>query len=857
MQQSIIQLTTSKYPGANCDQCPLKDQPFVAPYNIAHGEILFIGEAPGNLEAIEGVPFIGPSGQLLDKVIERVGRDPLRVAKTNACLCKPPRQPDGSVTPPQAALEACSGALETVLAEYPGNVVVSLGAVPTAVLDEYADEDHNDGIMVRRGVWSKGAIDTGNDNIGNGLGVKLIHYLPTLHPAFVLRNPHYVQKLIDDIQKAYDGPEKQHDLLNVGYVVIDDFEALKEMIQVLRKADYVTFDVETSYLQWYETSAKAAANVLCLVFCYDDAFSYIVPDTTLAQPRVLEFLQMFFDEKQVIAHNGKFDATVMLHRLGINVTLCDDTMLMHYVLNEGKRGHGLKELSAEYFQAPDYETLLLEPIFKQHKMSKTNRNYEILPRDILYQYAAIDGVATLKLFFALRDQLIKEDQWDWPYRNVLIRASNALAKVEVNGIPIDRAYLQRVLRIVETDVKKLEYQVRSVIEPLIDPGKHIRLTQLINKSAKKHFNVNAYEQMSIALYDVLGLRLKKQPMKVTTTNTGEECLLILLETYPENEFLRTLMEYRRVEKIRNTYVSKLLELADVNDLVHINFNLHGTETGRLSADDSLHGIPRPDPEKVPELQRYGSMIRGSFVAPKGYKLIIADYSQAELRVFADETNDPFFVNALNQGLDIHTETVKIMCTTMGIKFDDLDQSSATFKDLRTLAKNVNFGGLLYGGGASMISAQTGLPRNTVQDVMNTYFDKIQIARNWQRDQFRFVKREGYVKTRFNRKRRFILQTTQNIDEVKKASVNVVIQGGAGDLNNLSLCVMVEKGIRVCHAVHDSIIVLAPENEVNNIAVQMQTIMLETATKWYPRIPWKVDIEIVDYWYPKRPKLDEV
>ena len=842
MTVDTIELVQSKFPGADCKNCPLADQTFVAPFNIKTGEILFIGEAPGTSEILEGIPFVGQSGALLDKVIERVGRDPLLIAKTNAVLCRPYRTADGSVTPPLEAIQACHGALCNVLSDFNGQTVVTLGATATAALDELSDDDHDGGIMARRGVWGKAVIEVdelATHNIGSSeTMIKVLHYLPTLHPAFVLRSPGYIQTLIDDIDKAYQGVEKKHKFLTTPYRVVEDFEALKTMIVELKSAPLVSFDIETEYLQWYDTPTKRGANVLCLVFAGNTDMAYIVPDTTLSQPRVLEFLRIFLNARSVLAHNGKFDVTVCKAKLGLDILLRDDTLLLHYTHQETKGGHGLKELARETFQIEDYEETILAPIFKEHKMNRDNRNYGIIPREKLYQYAAIDAVVTLALYYVLREKVELDNQLETPYKNILIRSSNALGIVELNGIPIDRPYLEKVYKLVTTDVEHLKMKLREL-------------------SGKAALNPNSPLQVAVVLYNDLKLRMKRQPIKPTSTNTGDECLTILLETYPTNEFITTLIEYRRVEKIRNTYVLTLLKIADVNDLVHVSYLLHGTETGRLSASNSMHGIPNPEDEETPPLKQYGAMIRGAFIAPKGYKLIMADYSQAELRCFADETQEPFLLNAYNQNLDVHNETVKLMCKPMGLEYDVISQDdhASQKKNVRRLAKNINFGGLLYLGGASAIAGMTGLPEPTVKLVMDYYYEKLRVARQWQKDQFRFAKKYGYVQNRFGRKRRFILQTTQNIDEIRKASVNAVIQGDASDLTLLSVCQMVEVGINVVHTVHDSIIALVPAELAYNTAQHMVAIMEQTGCKYFPSIAWKVDVEIEQSWYSKRPNLD--
>lgn len=628
-----------KAPFAKCDQCPLRDRPCVPTFTGSDDlQLVIVGEAPGSTEVSTGVPFTGPSGQMLDYLLDQIGLVREECLITNAVLCRP--LPGEAV--PNEAIMACRERLGADLRAAPSAQVVSLGAIPFEALR--ASHEVTVGIMKARGQWFE--TDEGRE------------FLATLHPAFVLRQPNYFNALQTDFRALT--LDRSKDWLQTKYYELD----VTNSFWFLNVPDNtpVAFDVETTGLDAHK------ADLLCLAISWSTEFAIIIPHDQIIPNRL--FLQRFFDRVRPIAHNGKFDCHV-LARYGLTINLADDTMLQHYALDETKGTHGLKQLGASYLGVQDYETQLVDKHFKVGDREK--RNYGTIPQGDLYHYVAIDVCVTLALNEVFQP-LIDKDNVRQAY-NILIDASNALQLSERKGIKIDRPYLQKVLgellKAIKIAKTKVQLEARQPVEDyiervLIDPKwKNPDPTWIKGnnvKTAKQQYlevlercvdvNLSSWQQMQVLLYDVLGLtHQKKVGFKTKPRSTNAEALDALSPL--NHPFVKVLQEYRRLDKIRSTYVEPLLRLADENDRVHVNFLLHGTETGRLSASDSLHGIPRPS-------DIWGQAIRGSFIADVGKKLTIADYSQAELRIFAALSGEPFLLDAFNRGEDVHDNTTVLL-----------------------------------------------------------------------------------------------------------------------------------------------------------------------------------------------------
>lgn len=850
---------------ADCAHCPLVAMPCVPSYNppVVPPSLILVGEAPGAQEVQKGQPFVGPSGQLLDAVLEHIGIAPSQCYKTNAVLCRPPNNDlSGQYA---SAVVACQERLRHELTAILTSDVVALGATAVAALSAFSGQVDKRGILARHG--QRYALE--NDKT----------FLAAYHPAFVLRSAGYMAQFMQDLRSLT--LDRSKDWLALEYQLVPQYLStwVSWLADRIEDGVPIAIDVETANLA---TDSK----LLAIGMTTSDLGAWIIPGDQITDT-IRELLNRAGDRAHWVAHNGKFDQRVLLNN-GIHITLAGDTMLQHYALDEIKGTHGLKNLAASFLGVPDYEAQLVDTHFKADK--RESRDYSKIPTADLYKYLTIDCCATLQLYY-LFNTMIDLDDVQQAYQ-ILIDGSNALLQVETNGIKIDRAYLETVNKKLEDAILVAETTVKREAQPHV--AEYLETHQPLGFFDRKpptwiktidqyravlykclDINLNSWQQLQVLLYDVLQLKhVKKLGFKTDPRSTNAEAL-DALEDHP---FVSLLKEYRRLTKIRSTYVVKLLELADQNDRVHINFNIHGTETGRLSANDGLHGIPRPS-------DQWGRAIRGSFIADQGKKLILADYAQAELRVFAAESGEPFLLDIFNNDRDPHGEACKLLFEQDAIVasayYDPSDQdwhwhdedlawlynqvSTANFqqyakdywKERRTTAKNVVFGGLVYLGGANGIAAMLGgkATAQQIQPVLVRLLAQMPTARKWQLEQFRKARKDGFVQSRFGNKRRFLLITDDNLDEIKKASVNAPIQNSASQLTLLSAIELHRKGIKVLHLNHDQLICEASDDLADRTAQLVAQTMVGMGNKWFPEVKWAVDVEVATSWYPKRPNFD--
>jgi len=860
-----------KAPGADCANCPLRSQPCV-PSSKPDGLIRFavVGEAPGAEEVSAGVSFVGQSGKLLRKAIEYVGLNPDQGFYSNAVLCRPP---GNKIDQYPQAVQACSERLRREITDVPNVPVVLAGATALRAAQRVLGASGDPSIMRAAGHW----IDTPDRS-----------FLPILHPAFVLRSPDYIGPFLNSLHAL--NVDRSKDWLATKYDVLDTYEdVLLVTSNFNHKKHVIAFDVETSGLNWYTTHDTDRARLLCFAFSAWDEHAIVIPGTLFDDHRVCKAIEDMLRQCTSVAHNGKFDLNV-LSQYGIHADLSDDTMLMHHQLDENPGGHGLKTLASIYLGVPDYEAQLVDKHFRG--VDRAKRDYSTIPRDNLYKYVAIDVCTTLALHRVFKSMLADQKLIE-PY-TIARDGSNMLQRAEQRGFLIDRVYLERVRLMIGAKLRDAEYMVQDAASTVarkyldnvpvtqwthirgIDWIKTIDQYRAVLEKIANGINIASWQQMQVLFYDVLGLKHgKKLGYKTKPRSTNAEALDSLLEAAPDNKLVRTLKEFRKIDKIRSTYVEPILRLIDRDDRMHINFKIHGTETYRLSAADSQHGIPRPT-------DQYGQMIRGAYIATPGYKLVMCDYSQGELRVFAALSGEPFLLETFDREEDPHGN----LCLALfgdhprlrGMTAADYDKATAewrlpeiegyTLKDqkalwkhYRTISKNVMFGAGVYLGGASGIAAMIPGGQVTAQQlepVIKRMKASMPIAAQWQQNQFRIARDQGYVENRFGNRRRFPFITSETLDEIRKASVNAPIQSSLSQLTLLSAILFDDlyrdRDWHVLHLVHDQIITEVPDAQADYAAACLQQAMITLGMRWFPEVKWKADIEIQDRWYQERPEL---
>lgn len=743
--------------------CPVApNAPYVPPSPAQLGGPAIVGESPGRQEAREGRPFVGRSGQLLRAVLTDHGVDPNLIWITNAVLCFT------GETPTPEAITSCRPRLLDELHAYGPSKILALGNSSLQSLFPGAQ-----GIMAARGRprW--------HDELK-------CYVVPSVHPAAVLRAPDLVRDLATDIALWAELPER-HEPVEVHegltYSVVSTRRGLQQMRRAIRQAHHVALDIETTGLNPRSDRlltigiATAPDQLFVIPGLIDSTLKAILEDTS---PRW-------------VAHNGaQFDAP-FLRACGVDWHPGFDTLLAHYTLDERQGSHGLKQLAAQYFMAPDYAVDV--------------KNVADVPLEDLEWYQALDVHYTHRLYDRLHGELERENLLR-VHDELLLPAAEALSIVEETGVKVDPEYLGQ-----------LRVQFEGELHELLDQ---------IKASAGTPLNPNSPKQVQTILV--------AQGVLPRGSSTGREVLEPLQSRSP---LVKLILDYRLKSKLLSTYVDGLLDRVDpVDGRVHADFLLFGTETGRLSSRN-------PNLQNIPQL--VGPIIRRAFVAEPGYILVEADYSQLELRIAAYYSRDRVLLKAYREGLDIHTQ---VAADVFRVPYDKV-----TYEQ-RYIAKYIDFG-IIYGRQAhSLATGELQCSVAEAQSYIDRFLSQFPDLRAWIRQQQAQAIEQGFVETPFGRRRRFPLVTDENVGDIQRQSVNTPIQSLASDVCLTSLTRLVNTlDLRKCRpvsTVHDSILFEVLEAEVDRYVEIIRTEM-ETGCPIpiTDTVPLKVDLKISHSWGEKR------
>lgn len=489
-----------------CEKCTLKNLPLVHGYGPDTAKIVIVGEAPGDTEVAQGKPFVGKAGQLLDKVLEEAGVDRQECYITNAVLCRPiPHR-----APKAAELKACRARLINEIKERLPKVVIALGNAAAYSL---------------LGVRNISDIH-GTVNWQAEIGAYVV---PTYHPAAVLRTPSHYIDLIQDIKRAAALLDKTPHVTvapSVEYITLHTYDDVLALANRLETISHVALDVETA----------STGKLLSLALSWKTGTAVVVTESALADPRVIPLLDRALSDKVIIGHNLKYDVKVLWRNGFASIRVGEDTMLMHYTIDERPGEHKLKPLVRRYLNVPDYDAPIKE--YYTHM--------EDCPPNELWRYNAYDAAYTYMLWKLLGEEVDSDGKW--LLHNMLYPAANVLARMEYTGVMVDKAYLSNLRTKLEKEAQELEQEMFKI--------------------AGREFNPRSPKQLVQLLYYDLGL-----PIPNGRLSTDEEALLAIQEFHP---LPSKLLEYRGKLKTLRTYVIPLLENADENGRIHTNFNLHGT-----------------------------------------------------------------------------------------------------------------------------------------------------------------------------------------------------------------------------------------------------------------------------------------
>ncbi|MCO7263035.1 DNA polymerase I [Dickeya zeae] len=527
-----------------------------------------------------------------------------------------------------------------------------------------------------------------------------------------------------------------------GYVTILDESFLQDWIARINAAGLFSFDTETDGLDTLTANLvgislaikPGEAAYLPLGHDYLDAPTQLDSDTVLAQ------LKPLLENEAIgkIGQNLKFDKGVMA-RYGIDLRgIVFDTMLESYVLDSVAGRHDMDSLSERYLQ---HKTITFEEIAGKGKNQLT---FNQIPLEQAAVYAAEDADVTLRLHETLWAKLEPQQDLCKVFKNIDMPLVPVLSRMERTGVLIDTTILAEHSQELTQRLAELEVQAHEL--------------------AGEAFNLASPKQLGAILYEKLQLPvIKKTPKGAPSTN--EEVLAELALDYP---LPKLILEHRGLAKLKSTYTDKLPQMINpLTKRVHTSYHQAVTATGRLSSSD-------PNLQNIPVRNEEGRRIRQAFIAPQGYQILAADYSQIELRIMAHLSRDAGLLKAFSDGLDIHRATA---AEVFGLPLDKVTTEQ------RRSAKAINFG-LIYGMSAFGLSRQLGIARNEAQKYMNLYFERYPGVQEYMERTRQQAAEQGYVSTLDGR--RLYLpdihsRNAMSRKAAERAAINAPMQGTAADI----------------------------------------------------------------------------
>jgi DNA polymerase-1 len=595
------------------------------------------------------------------------------------------------------------------------------------------------------------------------------------------------------------------------YETVFDETQLDIWLEKLAKADAFAFDTETTSIDYME------AKLVGLSFCCEAgkaayvpmAHNYIGAPVQLSMELVLSKIRLLLEnpEKTIIGQNLKYDISVMArHGVSIKAKVID-TMLESYVLNSVASRHNMDDLALNYL---GLSTVHFEDIAGKGAKQLTFNQIEL---DKAGHYAAEDADITFRLHQVLWPRLQAEGRLASVYQDIEIPLVPILSDVERGGVLLDEEQLKLQSRELEKRLHELEQEAYGL--------------------AGEEFNLGSPKQLQQIFFEKLGLPVIKKTPK-GQPSTAEPVLQELALDYP---LPRVIMEYRGLSKLKSTYTDQLpKQIAQSTGRIHTSYHQAVTATGRLSSSD-------PNLQNIPIRTQEGRRVRRAFIAPEGYKIMAADYSQIELRIMAHLSQDKGLIHAFKNGLDIHKATA---AEVFGGTVSDVSD------DHRRSAKAINFG-LIYGMSAFGLSRQLNISRGAAQDYIDLYFNRYPGVKDYMDRTRALAADQGYVETIFGRRLylpEIRASNFQRRQAAERTAINAPMQGTAADIIKKAMITVhgwlasSNLDTRMTMQVHDELVLEVPEGNVQEVASGVEKLMSGAAELCIPLV---VEAGVGDNW----------
>lgn len=656
---------------------------------------------------------------------------------------------------------------------------------------------------------------TGKQEVVNTQGTLIKDkFLPLINPNMLTFKPTltaYFNQAVERISNIVT-----NNILDVkgDYRLLTTKEELLSYINSITE-DTITVDTETSALY-------ARKGYVLGISISNKENQGVYFSTDIIDIEIERRLQELFNYTTVVMHNAKFDIHMLNYWFNFKFPKIEDTMLMHSILDENS-SHGLKDLTNRFLpHMANYEAELdsfKADYCKAHGMRQGDFTYDLIPLDIIWKYAAKDTSATIQLYNLFKPKLDKNKNLTKAY-NMLLDFSDVLCNIEERGVPILTDKLSSA-------DKELEDGINEKLEELYS---YPEIKELEAESGAK-FNINSYPQLRKLFFDKLGL----PTFHKTATGAYSVDSSVMDELEKLHPIVGSISELRKLKKIKSTYIDKIRTNLDRDNRIRTNFNLHSTTSGRLSSSGTinLQQLPR---------EGLGKKIVKGLIGKKGYKVVAMDLTTAEMWVAAVLSKDNNLLKVFeNENDDFHSFVAKSM-----FKLDcEVKDVKRIYSQQRQAAKAISFG-ILYGAGPNKVAEQADCSLQEAKEFIALYNRKFPKLHKWVEETREFIINNGFTYQVTGRKRRAISFGSKEINNEIRSIFNSVIQGPASDINMLALTNLGAEDYDTFMVVHDSIITIVKDEEVNSYIHKVTEAVEEVSMKLFnTNVPVQLDFEIGD------------
>ena len=649
-------------------------------------------------------------------------------------------------------------------------------------------------------------------------------YIPVIHPNLTVFKPQYkeeIQKAFSTIEKVLSGTidsskyEKDHRM-------IDTQAEFNPYLEILKNSKQIVVDIETTSL-----SPRKGAVLGIALSTQNHEGMYVTAEVA---ELYLEELSDLFREKICIFHNAKFDMSFLAYEFGFEFPHFEDTMLLHYCLEEAVGTHGLKPLALRFTDLGDYEKELddyKKTFARKHKIKLEDFNYGMLPVDILAPYACKDADATFQLYSKFYPIVSDNEKFSKLYNEILKPAIVALSELENNGGPISVEHAISLQENYEIDIEECINEI-SMDEAV----------QRFERIHEKSFNPNSTLQLREVFFNILKLRSTKK----TATGSQSTDKEVLAEL--DHPLADAILDLREKTKLSNTYIRNILDGLDKDHRLRSSFNIHGTTSGRLSSSGTLNyqNIPRDNKD-----------IKKLFKARDNFQIVQCDLKTAEVYYAAVLSNDSFLQRAFIEDLDFHSYVAKqIFSLPCGI-----DEIKTQYPDQRQYAKAITFG-IMYQAGPAKVAETANISFVQAKQFIAKYFREASNLKTWIEESNVFIENHAYIYSEFGRKRRLPESKSPNKGVAKHAirsGVNFLVQSVASDINVLGLIDTMnwiqknkyQKVMIPFTVVHDSIVAEVQNDYIDEWVTNVQQFLQQPRGMEIRNCPIGVEFEVGSSW----------